>query len=219
MAGPPAGPGDCLAGAAAVGRRRGSRVKCRYAEPPQRDLDRPKVLRRATDRPHAAHEATPTLAIPLPRADVVDAVPWRDELQTTSRRCQGLQDGLLLRGDRAERLLDAGPDVLDERQPGRQESPPVAVIGIGDLAAIVERGEESLGEDVAELLTPSTDGTGEGVVRLLERDSDLAHRPEHRLSDEEEPVLVVDLGKERVDPIGRHGQCATADEGVLRRSG
>jgi hypothetical protein len=37
--------------------------------------------------------------------------------------------------------------------------------------------------------------------------------------EQEEPVLVVDVGKEGLDPVGRHGQRTAADEGLLPAAG
>ncbi|BEL03551.1 hypothetical protein Q0Z83_017420 [Actinoplanes sichuanensis] len=84
---------------------------------------------------------------------------------------------------------------------------------------LVEPGEDPLGQHVTELLTPCPVRVGERIVGALQRVPDLADRPQGGVTEQEEPVLVVDLREERVDPVGGHRQRAPADEGVLQLAG
>ncbi|GIF44178.1 hypothetical protein Axi01nite_84890 [Actinoplanes xinjiangensis] len=105
-------------------------------------------------------------------------------------------------------------DLLDQAQACRQEAAPV-VRPRGDRQTAIEPGEDPLGQDVAELLPAGPARIGKRVVGLLQRPAHLADRAEAGIVEQEEPVLVVDLRKERVDPVRRYRQGTAADEGVL----
>ncbi|GAB3864541.1 hypothetical protein GCM10027610_113060 [Dactylosporangium cerinum] len=104
----------------------------------------------------------------------------------------------LVGDDRAGQALQ---DLLDEVAADGEVRLPVAGVGGVDGLPVVEEGVDAFGEGVAELLAAGPDGVAEGVVFLLGDLADRGDGVDAVAVEQEEPVLVVDVGEERGGPV------------------
>jgi hypothetical protein len=89
----------------------------------------------------------------------------------------------------------------------------VVVIGIGYRQVLVQQPEDALGEYIAEFLVPGSGRGDEGVVRKLIHPAGHGGWLQPLIAiEQEEPVVVIDVGEERVAAVQVHGERATADE-------
>src|SRR5487761_1074103 len=94
-----------------------------------------------------------------------------------------------------------------------EEVDPVILVGIGHRSVLVEQPVDPLGQHVTQLLVPGPFRSSKRIIRMLD---DLAGNrgglyPFVAIQ-QEKPVVVVDVRKERVAPPYIDGERSAADE-------
>src|SRR5256714_6624388 len=161
----------------------------------------------------------PPGVVRAPRPQVRDELVGHDALQPAVCRLERGEHPSPLAGVNVVPFGCAVDDVQDQRGAVGEEPPPVPLVRVLYPLTVVEQREDSLGEVVPELLATGPLRIGERVVGLLVRRTELGDRAQPDVVEEEQPVLVVDLGKERLDPVHPDGERTAADERVLAPAG